>query len=185
MRDLWLVRHGTTEWTVTGQHTGRTDIPLTPEGEERALALAPRLAGHEFAAVYSSPLQRARRTAELAGFPDAVPDERLLEVDYGEYEGRTSAEIAKERPAWSLWRDGAPGGESVRQAGVRADALLADLEAVGGDVLLFGHGHFSRILAARAVGLAAADGRLLMLDPASVSVISREHGERAIQRWNS
>jgi probable phosphoglycerate mutase len=185
VNELWLVRHGTTEWTVSKQHTGRTDIPLTDVGEERALALAPRLAGHSFAAVLTSPLQRARRTAELAGFPDATVDERLVEFDYGDYEGRTSVEIAEERPMWSLWRDGAPGGESIDEAGHRADQVLGDLEPIDGDVLLFGHGHFSRILGARSLGLPASEGRLLMLSPASISIIGREHGERAIRVWNS
>ena len=185
MNELWLVRHGETEWTISGQHTGRTDIELTPAGDDQARALAPRLAGHEFAAVFTSPQKRARRTAELAGFPGATPDERLLEFDYGDYEGLTSEEIRAQRPGWSLWRDGAPGGETIDEAGRRADAVLADIEGIDGDVLLFGHGHFSRILGTRTLGLPASDARLFMLGPGSISVIGWEHEERAIRVWNT
>jgi broad specificity phosphatase PhoE len=184
VNDLWLVRHGETEWTVSKQHTGRTDLPLTREGERRALALEPVLAGHAFAAVFTSPLQRARRTAALAGFEDAVVDDQLVEVNYGDYEGRTSADIRKERRDWSLWRDGSPGGESIEDVGRRADEVLARLSAVDGDVLLFGHGHFSRVLGARLLGLPPSEGRLLILGPASVSVISHENDQRAIEHWN-
>jgi probable phosphoglycerate mutase len=182
--EVWLVRHGETEWTVSKQHTGTTDIPLTAVGEESARSLGAVLGRHAFAAVFTSPLQRARRTAELAGFPDAVVDERLVEVDYGDYEGRTTAEIHEERPGWSLWRDGSPGGETIEQVGARADAVIAGLEAVGGDVLVFGHGHFSRVLAARLLRLPPSEGRLLMLGPAAISVIGSEHDERAIRHWN-
>jgi broad specificity phosphatase PhoE len=185
LNDLWLVRHGETAWTISKQHTGRTDIELTGGGEEQARGLAPRLAGHAFAAVFTSPLKRASRTAELAGFPDATRDERLMEFDYGDYEGRTSDEIRQERPGWSLWRDGAPGGESIDDAGRRADAVLADLEAIDGDLLLFGHGHFSRILAARTLGLPASEGRLLLLGPGSISVLGWEHEQRVIRTWNT
>jgi broad specificity phosphatase PhoE len=182
--EIWLVRHGETEWTVSKQHTGKTDIPLTPQGEEDARELAGVLAGHSFAAVFTSPLQRARRTAELAGFADAAVDDRLVELDYGEYEGRTSADIRKERPEWLLWRDGSPGGESMDDAGRRADSVIERISALDGDVLLFGHGHFSRVLGARVLGLAASEGRLLMLGPGSVSIIGSEHGQRAIRAWN-
>jgi probable phosphoglycerate mutase len=185
LRDLWLVRHGETEWTVSKQHTGRTDIPLAPAGERAAAALERALAEQSFAAVFTSPLQRARHTAELAGFPNARIDERLVEVDYGEYEGRTSADIRKERPDWLLWRDGTPGGETIKQVGARADAVLADLAPIDGDVLLFGHGHFSRVLGARLLGLPPSDGRLLMLGPGSISVIGTEHEQRAIRTWNT
>lgn len=185
MIEVWLVRHGETEWTVSKQHTGKTDIPLTPAGEEQGRALAPLLAEHEFAAVFTSPLQRARRTAELAGFEDARVDDRLVELDYGEYEGRTSKEIRDEHPDWLLWRDGSPGGESMDDAGRRADSVIEDIAGLDGDVLLFGHGHFSRVLAARLLGLAASEGRLLILGPGSLSVIGSEHGERAIRTWNS
>jgi broad specificity phosphatase PhoE len=182
--ELWLVRHGETEWTVSRKHTGSTDIPLTPKGEERAGELAPVLAGHPFAAVFTSPLQRARRTAELMGFPDAVVDDQLVELDYGEYEGRTTAEIRAGRPDWVLWRDGCPGGESIEQVGRRADAVLERLTAVDGDVLVFGHGHFSRVLSARLLGLPPSEGRLLILGPAAISVIGKEHEDRAIKHWN-
>ena len=185
MRDLWLVRHGETEWTISKQHTGRTDIPLTAAGEKAAAALERALAEQTFAAVFTSPLQRARHTAELAGYPNAQLDDRLVEIDYGDYEGRTSADIRKERPDWLLWRDGAPGGETIEQVGARADAVLADLASVDGDVLLFGHGHFSRVLGARLLGLPASDGRLLMLGPGSISVIGTEHDQRAIRSWNT
>jgi broad specificity phosphatase PhoE len=182
--EVWLVRHGETEWTITKKHTGRTDIPLTVEGEEQARVLAPVLAEHAFAAVFTSPRQRARRTAELAGFEEAVPDDQLVELDYGDYEGRTTAEIREERPDWLLWRDGCPGGESIDDAGRRADRVLERIASVEGDVLVFGHGHFSRVLGARSLGLPASEGRLLMLDPASISVIGSEHGQRAIRTWN-
>lgn len=185
MDELWLVRHGETEWTVSKKHTGRTDVELTAAGEQQARELEPVLAQHSFAAVFTSPLQRARQTAALAGFEDAQIDPDLHEVDYGEYEGRTTAEIREERPDWLLWRDGSPGGESMEQAGSRADAVLARLEVIDGDVLLFGHGHFSRVLAARSLGLPASEGRLLMLGPGSISVIGHEHGARAIRTWNS
>lgn len=179
------MRHGETEWTVSKKHTGRTDIPLTPAGERAARGLGPLLASHTFAAVFTSPLQRASQTAALAGFEDAAVDADLHELDYGEYEGRTSAEIREERPDWLLWRDGSPGGESMDEAGARADGVLARLDAIGGDVLLFGHGHFSRVLGARSLGLPASEGRLLMLGPGSISVIGQEHGARAIRTWNS
>ena len=185
MNDIWLVRHGETEWTVSRKHTGKTDVPLTEQGERDAAALAAALADHRFAAVFTSPRQRARRTAELAGFPDARVDESLVELDYGEYEGHTSAEIRATRPDWLLWRDGSPGGESMEHAGARADAVIAGITSVDGDVLLFGHGHFSRVLGARLLGLPASDGRLLMLGPGSLSVIGSEHGRRAIRTWNS
>jgi probable phosphoglycerate mutase len=183
--EIWLVRHGETEWTVSMRHTGRTDVGLTANGEAEARALAPRLAGHEFALVLTSPLQRARHTAALAGFESAMVDQRLVEFDYGDYEGRTSAEIRAERPDWSLWRDGAPGGESIGAVGARADAVLGELAAAGGDVLLFGHGHFSRIVGARLLGLPPSGGRLLMLGPGSLSVVGWEHDQRAIRTWNT
>jgi broad specificity phosphatase PhoE len=184
VNDVWLVRHGETEWTVSKKHTGSTDVPLTEEGERRARALEPVLATHAFAAVFTSPLQRARRTAALAGFEDAQVVDQLVELDYGEYEGRTTAEIHEERPDWNLWRDGSPGGESMADAGKRADAVIERIAKLDGDVLLFGHGHFSRVLGARVLGLPAAEARLLMLSPAGVSVLGHEHSERAIKHWN-
>jgi probable phosphoglycerate mutase len=184
VNEIWLVRHGETEWTIAKQHTGRTDVELTAAGEDQARALAPLLALKTFAAVYTSPRKRARRTAELAGFPDADVDDQLVELDYGEYEGRTTAEIHNERPDWVLWRDGTPGGETIEAAGGRADAVIARIADLDGDVLLFGHGHFSRILGARLVGLPPSDGKLLILGPGSISIVGSEHDERAIRTWN-
>jgi broad specificity phosphatase PhoE len=184
VNDVWLVRHGETEWTVSKKHTGRTDIELTPAGEEQARALGPVLAQHSFALVLTSPLERAQRTAELAAFRDAAVDDQLVELDYGEYEGRTTAEIHQERPDWLLWRDGTPGGESIDDAGRRADRVIERINEAGGDVLLFGHGHFSRVLGARLLGLPASDGKLLILGPAAISIVGAEHDERAIKNWN-
>jgi probable phosphoglycerate mutase len=182
--EVWLVRHGETEWSASLRHTGRTDVPLTAAGEERARGLRAVLANHPFALVLTSPRQRARRTAELAGFPDAEVDDRLAEIDYGEYEGRTTAEIQQERPGWFLWRDGTPGGESIDAAGQRADAVITRIRKAEGDVLLFGHGHFSRVLGARVLGVPALFGQMLMLDPGSLSVVGSEHERRAIRTWN-
>ena len=184
LNEIWLVRHGETEWTISKQHTGRTDIDLTERGEERARALAPVLARHEFARVLTSPLKRARRTAELAGFPDAVVDDDLVEIDYGEYEGLTTAQIREVRADWLMWRDGNPGGETVDAAGHRADRVIERIADADGDVLLFGHGHFSRVLGARLISLPAAAGQRLILAPASISVIGSEHDERAIRTWD-
>jgi broad specificity phosphatase PhoE len=184
LNQIWLVRHGETEWTRSRKHTSRTDVELTPAGEENARALSPVLAEHSFAAVFTSPRTRARRTAELAGFPDAQLDDQLVELDYGDYEGRTTAEIREERPDWVLWRDGAPGGESIEDVSKRADEVSKRIEPINGDVLLFGHGHFSRVLGARLVGLDASAGRLLILDPGSISVVGSEHERRAIRIWN-
>jgi broad specificity phosphatase PhoE len=182
--EIWLVRHGETEWTRTKKHTSRTDVELTPAGEEEARGLRGILGRRESALVLTSPRKRARRTAELTGFPDAEVDDDLVEIDYGEYEGRTSAEIREERPGWYLWTDGSPGGETPADAGRRADRVIERVRAAGGPVLIFGHGHMSRILGARLIGLDAADGRLLMLDPGGVSVVGSEHERPAIRRWN-
>jgi probable phosphoglycerate mutase len=184
LNEIWLVRHGETEWTLSKKHTSRTDLELTAAGEDDARALAPVLAEHSFAAVLTSPRKRAHRTAELAGFPDAVVDDDLVEVDYGEYEGRTSADIRKERPDWLLWRDGSPGGESIDKVGARADHVRGRIEAVEGDVLVFGHGHFTRILVARLIDLAASEGSRLILNPGSLSIVGSEHNVRAISLWN-
>lgn len=184
---IYLARHGETEWSLTGKHTGRSDIPLTPRGEGNACQLAQRLVGLSFARVLTSPLSRARRTCELAGFgAEAVVDPDLIEWDYGEYEGRRTAEIRVERPDWYLFRDGCPGGESLQAVGQRADRVVSRLQAAAGDLLLFSHGHFLRILAARWLGLAVADGRLLSLGTASLSAIGYEHttDEPAILFWN-
>ena len=185
LNELWLARHGETEWSRAGRHTGRTDVPLTPDGERQARALGERLAGAAFALVLASPLERARRTAELAGFGDALElDADLMEVDYGDYEGRTSAEIKRSRPDWDLWRDGCPGGETIAEAAARAERALARARAAGGPVLLVGHGHLTRTLASRALTLAPAHGRHLALDPASLSIVGSEHAAPALRLWN-
>ena len=181
---LWLARHGETAWTISRQHTGRTDLPLTAEGERQAREeLAPKLAGERFDLVLASPLRRARDTARLAGF-DARLDERLREFDYGDYEGRTTAEIHAERPGWDLWTDGAPGGERAEDVGARMDALIADHLPGVERALLFGHGHALRILAARWLGLPAREGRVLLLPPAGLGITGAEHGHPAIARWS-
>ena len=184
---VWLARHGQTAWSLSGQHTGLTDLPLTPTGEANARRLGARLRGEVFACVRCSPLQRARRTCELAGFgAGAEADARLLEWDYGDYEGRTSAEIHATRPGWQLFRDGCPGGESPAQVAARADRLIATLRGAAGDTLLFSSCHFLRMLAARWLGLAPAAGALFMLDTASLGVLGYEHTlqQPVIRLWN-
>ena len=182
---LWLVRHGATEWSRSGRHTGTTDLPLLPEGEQDARALAGRLAGTAFRLVLTSPLQRARRTAELAGFPDAEIDADLVEWEYGDYEGVTTAEIRESVPGWTVWSHPCPGGESAEQVGARVDRLIARVRAVDGDVLLVSHGHTLRALAARWVGLPTTDGRLLALDTGTISVLGYERETAVVTRWNS
>jgi broad specificity phosphatase PhoE len=185
LNELWLARHGETEWSLSGRHTGRTDVPLTARGEWQARALGSRLRGMAFALVLASPLERARRTAELAGFGAALQlDPDLMEVDYGEYEGRTTAEIRRARPDWDLWRDGCPGGETIADAAARAERALARARAADGPVLLVGHGHLTRTLAARALTLDAGHGRHLALDPASLSIVGAEHAAPALRLWN-
>jgi broad specificity phosphatase PhoE len=183
-----LARHGETAWSLTGQHTGMTDLPLTQNGEWNARQLADRLKGLTFAKVFTSPLQRARRTCELAGFGAVAElDGDLVEWDYGQYEGRTSADILKERPDWQLFRDGCPGGETPQQIGARADRVVSRLRAVPGDVLLFSSGHFIRVLAARWLGLEArAPGRHFLLGTASLSAVGYEHNlsQPVIRLWN-
>ena len=183
----YLARHGETAWTLSGQHTGRTDLPLTERGERQARALGERLRGLNFAKVFTSPSQRARRTAELAGFAaPAEIDADLAEWDYGQYEGRRTAEILAERPGWYIFRDGCPGGETPDQVGVRADRMIQRIRAVHGDVLIFSSAYFLRTLAARWLGLEPAGGRYLLLDTASVSILGYEHNlaEPAIRLWN-
>lgn len=185
VNELWLARHGETKWSRAGRHTGRTDVPLTARGERQAQALGERLHGMAFALVLTSPLERALRTAELAGFGDVlVLDEDLVEVDYGAYEGRTTAEIQRMRPGWDLWRDGCPEGETIAQAAVRAERVLARARATDGPVLLVGHGHLTRTLASRALTLAPDHGRHLALDPASLSIVGTEHTAPALWLWN-
>ena len=184
---LYLARHGETAWSLSGQHTGLTDLPLTERGERNALHLQARLARLAFAKVFSSPLQRAMRTCELAGFgAGAVADRDLVEWDYGQYEGRRTAEIVQQRADWQLFRDGCPGGESPVQVGARADRVLRRVREVEGNVLLFSSGHFLRLLAARWLGLPPEAGRYFMLSTASLSQLGYEHGlsEPVVQRWN-
>jgi probable phosphoglycerate mutase len=185
--EVYLARHGETAWTVSGRHTGRTDLPLTERGERNAVSLGARLRGMTFSRVLVSPLGRARRTCELAGYASGsqvVPD--LTEWDYGSYEGRRTSEIREERPGWYLFRDGCPGGESVADVGARADRVIALLRGASGHALLFGHGHFFRVLAARWIGLPAEDARHLLLSTASLSVLSYEHtlDDPAVRLWN-
>jgi len=186
LNELWLVRHGETAWTISRQHTGTTDIPLTPAGEAAAATLRRRLAQEPFALVLVSPLQRARRTAELAGFgPDRVeiePD--LHELDYGDYEGLTTVEIRERRPGWDLWRDGCPGGETVQDVAVRAARVIARARAADGPVLLVAHGHMLRTLTAVALELHPDAGRAFVLDPGTISIIGHEHEWPALVRWN-
>jgi broad specificity phosphatase PhoE len=185
--NVYLVRHGETAWTITGQHTGRTDLALTSGGEEQARALGPRLESLRFDHVLSSPLRRALRTCELAGFASrAALDPGLLEWDYGDYEGRTLAEIHRERPEWELFRDGCPGGESVLQITERVDQVVSRLRALEGNVLIFSSGHLLRILAARWIDCPAALGRRLALDPTHMCVLGFDHGgvDRVIRLWN-
>ena len=185
--NVYLVRHGETAWSITGQHTGRTDLPLTSRGEEQARALAPRLKDLRFGHVLSSPLRRAFRTCELAGFAGlATLDQDLLEWDYGHYEGRTLSEIHRERPEWELFRDGCPGGESVMQISERADRVVSRLRALEGNVLVFSSGHVLRVLAARWIDGFAALGRRLVLDPACICVLGYDHGgmDSVIRLWN-
>ncbi len=185
MRELWLIRHGETEWSRSGQHTGRTDIALTLQGERQAALLGRRLAGREFALVLTSPLGRARETCRLAGYGGVARDEPdLVEWDYGAYEGRTTAQIREEVPGWILWKDGVRGGEAAGQVGARCDRVIERFADVDRDVALFAHGHVLRILAARWLGLASAAGRYLALDTASLSVIGHEHEARVIRSWN-
>ena len=182
-----LARHGDTAWSLSGQHTGLTDLPLNEQGERNAQRLGERLRGLHFAKVFTSPLQRAARTCELAGFGSgAEVDRDLVEWNYGEYEGRTTVDIHKERPGWFLFDDGCPGGESPAQIGARADRVVGRLRAVAGDVLVFSSGHFLRVLTARWLGLAPAAARYFLLGTASLSVLSYEHGpsEPAIKLWN-
>jgi broad specificity phosphatase PhoE len=184
---IYLARHGETAWSISGQHTGLTDLPLTERGERNAARLGKRLKGLAFAIVLTSPLQRAARTCELAGFGKAAQVEPgLVEWNYGDYEGRRSEEILAERPEWQLFRDGCPNGENASQVGARADRVLRQIRAVQGEALLFSSGHFLRVLAARWLGLEPAAGRFFLLSTASLSALSYEHNlsEPAIRLWD-
>lgn len=183
---LWLARHGETEWSRDGRHTGRTDIPLTAAGEEQARALRDPLAAVSFDRVLSSPLSRARETCELAGLgARAELRDELLEWDYGDYEGITSAAIRERDPSWLLWRDGCPGGESPADVGARVDALIAELLGADGTIAVFAHGHLLRVLAARWIGLEPAAGQRLKLATATLGRLGWEHDYRVIERWNA
>ncbi|MFJ6080893.1 histidine phosphatase family protein [Streptomyces sp. NPDC092369] len=193
MGDLLLVRHGETEWSVSGQHTSWTDLPLTQHGEEQAKALAPLLSRRTFALALTSPLGRAIRTAELAGLTGSVPDPDLHEWDYGAYEGVTTVDIHRARPGWDLWLDGVPPGpeghpgESPAEVGARADRVLSrvDPALADGDVVLVAHAHFLRVLTARRLGLPPAEGRLFQLSTGTVSRLSTEHERPVIAEWNA
>jgi probable phosphoglycerate mutase len=181
-----LVRHGETEWSRDGRHTGRTDVPLTEHGREQAEAVGRALRGRDFALVLTSPLRRALDTCRLAGFGDrAEQHDELMEWDYGAYEGRTTSEIREERPEWNLWRDGVPDGETVEHIGQRVDRVLHEIRAADGDVLLFAHGHVLRVLTARWLGLEPDAGRLFALDPATLSTLGYERETAVVQLWNN
>jgi broad specificity phosphatase PhoE len=185
-QEVLLIRHAETEWSISGKHTGRTDVPLTDEGREHARRLAPKLGLRKFAAVFTSPLSRARDTAELAGLGgQADVREDLLEWDYGSYEGVTTKEIRQERPDWYLWRDGCPDGEQPGDVGRRVDRVLAAIGAEREDVALFAHGHVLRVLAARWLGLGPEAGALLALGTGTLSVLGYERETRVVRRWNA
>jgi len=185
MPRLWLVRHGETEWSAAGRHTSHTDLALTSAGEREALALVPVLCRHHFALVLASPAKRALRTAELAGY-DPVEDHNLEEWDYGELEGRTTAEIRQAYPGWTIWEGPWPGGETPAQVGLRARRVVERVRALpeGADALAFAHGHISRVVAAAWLGRPPEDGCMFVLETATVSVLGWEHGWPAIEHWN-
>ena len=182
--EIVVVRHGETAWSLALKHTGRTDVPLTPAGRRRAMELAAELAG-SYALVLSSPLLRARETAELAGFPDPVIDPDLHEWDYGEYEGLTTEEIRAQHPGWNLWRDGGPSGETPEEVGARADRVLERLRAAGGDCLVFAHGHILRVLTARWLEMPPSAGARFALAAGALGVLGHERETEVITRWNA
>ncbi|GAA1601960.1 acid phosphatase [Kribbella sancticallisti] len=182
---LWLVRHGETEWSKSGRHTSTTDLPLTEEGERIAASLKERLAGHQFDLVLTSPRQRARRTADLADFPDAVVDDDLVEWNYGDYEGITTAEIRETVPGWTVWDNPVPNGETAAQVSTRLDRVTARIAAVDGDVLVFGHSHALRGLTARWLELDVTEGRHFVLNTATVSILGWDRGSPAVHQWNA
>ncbi|MGH3385185.1 MAG: histidine phosphatase family protein [Nocardioidaceae bacterium] len=183
--DVWLVRHGETEWSRDGNHTSYTDLPLTEHGEATVRELGPRLKAHAFAQVLTSPRQRARRTADLAGYDDATVDDDLVEWNYGEYEGITTAEIRETVPGWTVWTHPSPGGESADQVTERLDRVVARVRDIDGDVLVFGHSHALRALTARWIEQPVDEGRFLKLDTATVSVLGWDRETPVILRWNS
>jgi broad specificity phosphatase PhoE len=182
--ELWLIRHGETEWSLSGQHTSRTDLALIPEGEREAVALKKVLSSHRFALVLSSPMKRALETAHLAGLEPEI-DANLHEWFYGEYEGLTSEQIHKATPGWTIWTMTPKGGETADQVAARADRVIARATSASGDVALFSHGHMLRVLAARWLGLDPQAGRFFALGTASISILSHEHETRVIKVWNS
>lgn len=183
--EVVLVRHGETEWTLSGKHTGRTDIPLTARGRQEAQAVGVELQVRRFALVLTSPLARAAETCRLAGLGDAaVERDELMEWDYGAYEGRKTIDIREERPGWTLWRDGVPDGETAAQVGARVDRVIAELRSVAGEAAVFAHGHLLRVLAARWLGLEPGAGRLFALDPATISILGYERETPVIRMWN-
>ena len=183
--ELLLARHGETEWSASGRHTSRTDLPLTADGRRLAQRLAPRLGERRFALVLTSPLRRAVETCKLAGLEEqAQVQEDLREWDYGDYEGLTTAEIHRQRPGWSLWRDGCPNGETSAYVGARADRVLGEVRAADGDGVAFGHGHMLRVLAARWLGLSPEDGALFALGTGTLSTLGYEHGTAVIRSWS-
>jgi broad specificity phosphatase PhoE len=183
--EIVLVRHGETEWSRTGRHTGRTDVPLTDQGRRDAKAIGAVLGERQFARVLTSPLQRAAETCSLAGLAGvALERDELREWDYGEYEGRKTVDIRQERPGWSLWRDGVPGGETLSEVGERVDHVIEDLRSIEGDVALFAHGHLLRVLAARWLGLEPAAGRLFALDSGTISILGYERETAVLRGWN-
>jgi broad specificity phosphatase PhoE len=183
--ELWVIRHGETEWSRDGRHTSRTEVELTAEGEEVARGLADRLEGVDFDLVLTSPRVRARRTAELAGFVDAHLEDDLSEWDYGDYEGITTGEIREDVPGWTVWTHPCPGGESADQVSRRLDRVVAKVRANGGRVLVFSHGHASRGLAARWLAQPVEEGRLFLLGTATISVLGYERESPVVVRWNS
>jgi broad specificity phosphatase PhoE len=183
--NLWLIRHGETEWSRSGAHTGRSDIPLTAAGQMRATAIGSYFGGKQFALVLTSPLQRARETCRLAGYGGTAQLEpNLMEWDYGSFEGRTSEDIRKNMPGWNIWINGVQGGETVEQVGARARLVIDRAVSAGGDVALFAHGHILRILTACWLGLPPGAGRLFAFDTACLSMLGYERETRVIQRWN-
>ena len=181
--ELWLIRHGETEWSASGRHTSSTDLALTAEGERKAVAVGQLLAGKAFAMVLASPLRRALETCRLVGYtPEVTPD--LREWGYGAYEGLTTAEIQVQNPGWTIWTATPPGGESAEHVGARADRVIASAMSAEGDVALFGHGHMLRVVAARWLGLEPTGGRLLALSTGSLSVLGHERETRVVQGWN-
>jgi broad specificity phosphatase PhoE len=183
--EIVLVRHGETEWSRSGKHTGRTDVPLTEQGRLQSAALGIPLRDRRFALVLTSPLARAAETCRLAGLSEVAEErDELMEWDYGAYEGRTTAEIREERPRWTLWDDGVPAGETASEVGARADRVIGELRSAAGDCAVFAHGHLLRVLAARWLGLEPRDGRLFALDPATTSVLGYERETPVIRTWN-